>query len=160
MVCTDIAARGLDNLAIDHVILFDFPTSPIEYIHRAGRTARAGAKGRVTSLILKKDNALAAAIERAGEAKSDTLLHVQQARREATRRRRAEETARKDRQAELLDRTGSEATGSRDSSSLGYQKKSASRSYNPKAEVYSKKARKYQARYGGRQVVSKRRRAR
>lgn len=39
LVTTDVAARGLD-LAPDHVILMDFPLNPIEYIHRAGRTAR------------------------------------------------------------------------------------------------------------------------
>src|SRR5690348_9486096 len=40
MVCTDIAARGLDLPAVDHVIMFDFPLNPIDYLHRSGRTAR------------------------------------------------------------------------------------------------------------------------
>lgn len=62
LVCTDLAARGLD-LAVDHVIMFDFPHSPIDYLHRTGRTARMGAKGKVTSLITKKDIALASEIE-------------------------------------------------------------------------------------------------
>eukprot|EP00170_Pyropia_yezoensis_P007709 contig_31739_g7733 len=34
LVATDVAARGLDNLAVDHVILFDFPASAVEYLHR------------------------------------------------------------------------------------------------------------------------------
>lgn len=34
MVCTDIAARGLDIPEIDHVIMFDFPLNPVDYIHR------------------------------------------------------------------------------------------------------------------------------
>ena len=55
MVCTDIAARGLDIPAIGHVILFDFPLNPVDYIHRAGRTGRAGRKGLVTSIIAKRD---------------------------------------------------------------------------------------------------------
>jgi superfamily II DNA/RNA helicase len=44
LVCTDLAARGLD-LVVDHVINFDFPLNPIDYLHRTGRTARMGAKG-------------------------------------------------------------------------------------------------------------------
>ena len=42
LVCTDIAARGIDIPEIEHVILFDFPLNPIDYIHRAGRTGRQG----------------------------------------------------------------------------------------------------------------------
>eukprot|EP01018_Ginkgo_biloba_P033778 Gb_33379 [translate_table: standard] len=62
LVCTDLAARGLD-LAVDHVIMFDFPLNPIDYLHRTGRTARMGAKGKVTSLVTKKDITLASQIE-------------------------------------------------------------------------------------------------
>lgn len=64
LVCTDLAARGLD-LAVDHVIMFDFPLTPIDYLHRTGRTARMGAKGKVTSLVTKKDITLASQIEEA-----------------------------------------------------------------------------------------------
>ncbi|CAO2185966.1 unnamed protein product [Urochloa humidicola] len=64
LVCTDLAARGLD-LDVDHVIMFDFPSNSIDYLHRTGRTARMGAKGKVTSLVAKKDVALAARIEEA-----------------------------------------------------------------------------------------------
>ncbi|THG18211.1 hypothetical protein TEA_017155 [Camellia sinensis var. sinensis] len=62
LVCTDLAARGLD-LDVDHVIMFDFPLTSIDYLHRTGRTARMGAKGKVTSLVAKKDQTLAARIE-------------------------------------------------------------------------------------------------
>ncbi|KAI5005274.1 hypothetical protein ZWY2020_032517 [Hordeum vulgare] len=62
LVCTDLAARGLD-LEVDHVIMFDFPKNSIDYLHRTGRTARMGAKGKVTSLIAKKDVGLATRIE-------------------------------------------------------------------------------------------------
>ena len=63
LVCTDIAARGIDIPAIEHVILFDFPLNSVDYIHRAGRTGRAGRKGVVTSLITKRDLVLSRAIE-------------------------------------------------------------------------------------------------
>lgn len=64
LVCTDLAARGLD-LDVDHVIMFDFPSNSIDYLHRTGRTARMGAKGKVTSLVAKKDFKLANLIEEA-----------------------------------------------------------------------------------------------
>ncbi|XP_038898304.1 DEAD-box ATP-dependent RNA helicase 39 [Benincasa hispida] len=64
LVCTDLAARGLD-LDVDHVIMFDFPSNSIDYLHRTGRTARMGAKGKVTSLVAKKDDILATRIEEA-----------------------------------------------------------------------------------------------
>ncbi|KAI3689325.1 hypothetical protein L2E82_47279 [Cichorium intybus] len=64
LVCTDLAARGLD-LDVDHVIMFDFPKNSIDYLHRTGRTARMGAKGKVTSLITKKDLTLADRVEEA-----------------------------------------------------------------------------------------------
>ena len=42
MICTDLAARGLDfgGTKVEHVVNFDFPMNPIDYIHRSGRTAR------------------------------------------------------------------------------------------------------------------------
>ncbi|CAM8938269.1 unnamed protein product [Rhodiola kirilowii] len=64
LVCTDLAARGLD-LDVDHVIMFDFPLNSIDYLHRTGRTARMGAKGKVTSLVSRRDQTLASRIEEA-----------------------------------------------------------------------------------------------
>ncbi|OIW07814.1 hypothetical protein TanjilG_32006 [Lupinus angustifolius] len=64
LVCTDLAARGLD-LDVDHVVMFDFPKNSIDYLHRTGRTARMGAKGKVTSLIARRDTILATRIEEA-----------------------------------------------------------------------------------------------
>ena len=68
MVCTDLAARGLDFGGgqagkVEHVVNFDFPMNPIDYIHRSGRTARAGATGKVTNLVTKKDRVLANEID-------------------------------------------------------------------------------------------------
>lgn len=55
MVATDIVARGLDIPHIAHVINYDLPQSPEDYIHRVGRTARAGATGRALCLLVPDD---------------------------------------------------------------------------------------------------------
>ena len=51
LVATDIAARGIDVDGISHVVNFDLPNVPETYVHRIGRTARAGAEGTAISLI-------------------------------------------------------------------------------------------------------------
>ena len=67
LVCTDALARGLDLPAVDHVVNFDFPASVDLYIHRSGRTARAGMAGTVTTLVTPHRKQLAAEIVRAVE---------------------------------------------------------------------------------------------
>ena len=64
VVATDVAARGLD-LPITHVINFDVPEDADQYVHRAGRTARAGKQGRVFTIVTEADGAHAEAAERA-----------------------------------------------------------------------------------------------
>ena len=56
LVATDIAARGLDVDNIQHVINFDLPHVPEDYIHRIGRTARMNTKGWATSFVTGEDN--------------------------------------------------------------------------------------------------------
>lgn len=65
IVCTDLAARGLDIPQVDHVIMFDFPLNAMDYLHRSGRTARGAGRGKVTALIAKRDRVLATAIQQA-----------------------------------------------------------------------------------------------
>lgn len=55
LVATDIAARGLDVPHIQHVINYDLPMMEEDYVHRIGRTARAGATGEAVSLVLPQD---------------------------------------------------------------------------------------------------------
>jgi ATP-dependent RNA helicase DeaD len=55
LVCTDVAARGIDLSHLTHVINFDFPESPESYVHRTGRTGRAGRTGTAISLITPGD---------------------------------------------------------------------------------------------------------
>ena len=64
LVATDIAARGIDVDALSHVINFDVPNSPDDYVHRVGRTARAGATGDAFLFVSPEDEGHLRAIER------------------------------------------------------------------------------------------------
>ncbi len=64
LVATDVAARGLDIPHIEHVINYDLPQSAEDYIHRIGRTARAGAEGSAMCLVTPADKAKWNAINR------------------------------------------------------------------------------------------------
>lgn len=55
LVCSDVAARGLDISAVSHVFNYDVPMSPDDYVHRIGRTGRAGQSGRAWMLTTKED---------------------------------------------------------------------------------------------------------
>jgi len=64
LVATDIAARGIDVEALSHVINFDVPASPDDYVHRVGRTARAEATGDAFLFVSPEEEADLRAIER------------------------------------------------------------------------------------------------
>ncbi len=88
LVATDIAARGLDIDDVDMVVNFELPREPEDYVHRIGRTARAGRKGRAVTFIGRRDFSLLARIERFVGVKMQrekvmTGAQVEQVRRES-----------------------------------------------------------------------------
>jgi len=64
LVASDVAARGLDVKGVSHVFNFDVPWQPDDYVHRIGRTGRAGAKGTAITLATKADGELVERIEK------------------------------------------------------------------------------------------------
>jgi len=72
LVATDIAARGLDIEELPHVVNYDLPHVAEDYVHRIGRTGRAGAEGAAVSLVSHEDRPLLAAIERLMNRKVET----------------------------------------------------------------------------------------
>ncbi|HVT60274.1 MAG TPA: DEAD/DEAH box helicase [Thermoanaerobaculia bacterium] len=123
LVATDIAARGIDVEALSHVINFDVPNVPDDYIHRVGRTARAEATGDAFTLVAPQEQGELVAIERAigrrlpqltlpgfdYQAKSAERLEIPLAERiAAIRARKAEERARA---REKADRKAQQAAG-------------------------------------------------
>jgi len=85
LVCTDRAARGVDfaAAAVDHVVLFDFPSDPADYVRRVGRTARAGRTGAVTVLAYGWQLPVARSV-----------MKQQQQRRGQTKKKRTNDTGR------------------------------------------------------------------
>jgi superfamily II DNA/RNA helicase len=55
LIATDVASRGIDISTISHIINFDLPTNVEDYVHRIGRTGRAGAKGVACSFVSFKE---------------------------------------------------------------------------------------------------------
>ena len=64
LVATEVASRGLDIKELPHVVNYELPNVPEDYVHRIGRTARAGATGRAVSLVSPDEASLLRDIER------------------------------------------------------------------------------------------------
>jgi superfamily II DNA/RNA helicase len=101
LVASDVAARGLDIKGVSHVFNYDTPWHPDDYVHRIGRTGRAGAKGRAFTLVTPEDAEAIGNVEKltgmqipvfeAGAAEPEKEREEERPRREARpRRERAE----------------------------------------------------------------------
>ena len=116
LVASDVAARGLDIKGVSHVFNFDTPWHPDDYVHRIGRTGRAGAKGRAFTFVSEEDAEAIANVEKlTGSAikvfgkedvrvdLSEVIARAEAAKAEAPREEREErperETSRKPRRA-------------------------------------------------------------
>ena len=97
LVATDIAARGIDVEGISHVINFDFPPAPEDYIHRIGRTGRAEASGRAFSFVTSDDHASVRALEKTIR-KSIERQSIQRFEQETARSSEPHESRNSDRQ--------------------------------------------------------------
>ena len=64
LIATDVAARGIHVDGVAHVVNFDLPLEPEDYVHRIGRTGRAGATGKATTFVTPRDRGLVKQIER------------------------------------------------------------------------------------------------
>ena len=74
LVATDIAARGLDIPLLPHVINFELPNVPEDYVHRIGRTGRAGASGEAISLVSQEEKAYLRDIEKLLDQKLEMVI--------------------------------------------------------------------------------------
>lgn len=96
LVCSDVAARGLDVSGVSHVFNFDVPFNADDYVHRIGRTGRAGASGKAWTLVTEDDAQLVAAINKLVGKEIPTERHAK-AERQETEKADAPKSPRRDR---------------------------------------------------------------
>jgi len=87
LVATDVAARGLDIQDVTHVVNYDVPENPEDYVHRIGRTARAGKTGKAITFVTKEERHLVRAIESFGRTKIEHHEVPESAGRDTVQRR-------------------------------------------------------------------------
>lgn len=91
LVATDVASRGLDVPHIEHVINYDMPDNPEDYIHRIGRTARADKSGTAVSLISGKDKSKWKAVQRFLKGDEDDIILEKEPRKRRSFRQKGDE---------------------------------------------------------------------
>jgi len=111
LVASDVAARGLDIKGVSHVFNYDTPWHPDDYVHRVGRTGRAGAKGRAFTLVTPEDAEAIANVEKLtgiaipvfelGAAAGDQSAPEKPMRERESRERKPERPRRESREREI-----------------------------------------------------------
>jgi superfamily II DNA/RNA helicase len=99
LVASDVAARGLDVKGVSHVVNYDVPWHPDDYVHRIGRTGRAGATGKAFTLMTPDDAEAVAQIEKLTSTKIERVGKPSPTPRTATAEPAAEKPARRSRKA-------------------------------------------------------------
>lgn len=74
LIATDVAGRGIDVDDVAHVVNFDLPMEPEDYVHRIGRTGRRGKKGIATSFVIDRDRETLRGIERIMKARDENFV--------------------------------------------------------------------------------------
>ncbi|HEV2642146.1 MAG TPA: DEAD/DEAH box helicase, partial [Candidatus Elarobacter sp.] len=162
LVATDIAARGIDVEELGHVVNFDVPMVPEDYIHRVGRTGRAEATGDAFTFVAPEEDAELRAIERAISrrlprvtvpdfdygAKSDQLEIPRGERIAAIRAKKAEDRARAAAKAERRSTQGA-STSARKSTAPAPRQRAASHATTAGASAPAKKRRRRRGGGGG-----------
>jgi superfamily II DNA/RNA helicase len=105
LVASDVAARGLDVKGVSHVFNFDVPWQPDDYVHRIGRTGRAGAKGTAITLATREDADNIASIEKLTGTKIARLDTVPKKEASAVEQPRREKREQRPKRAERTERT-------------------------------------------------------
>ncbi len=124
LIATDIAARGIDVDAVSHVINYEIPNVPESYVHRIGRTARAGAEGIAISLVDNEERAYLRDIERL----TRLTIPSTDRRNDATLVAPAESRAERD--AERADLSPGGSRGQRQGRNFGGQRGSGQRGWD------------------------------
>ena len=97
LVASDVAARGLDVKGVSHVVNYDVPWHPDDYVHRIGRTGRAGATGKAFTLMTPEDAEAVAQIEKLTSTKIERVGKTASARRDDDSAPAAEKPSRRPR---------------------------------------------------------------
>jgi superfamily II DNA/RNA helicase len=101
LVASDVAARGLDIKGVSHVFNFDAPWHPDDYVHRIGRTGRAGAKGKAFTFVTKADEEAIDSIEKLIGVKISRVGKVEEPDQEKTEREERRPAAKRERAAKV-----------------------------------------------------------
>jgi superfamily II DNA/RNA helicase len=134
MICSDVAARGLDIPALSHVFNFDVPSHAEDYVHRIGRTGRAGIEGHAYTIAVPEDRKYIEAITRLIGRKIPPIIETE------TVKTNNKETGVKHTKPFEKNAKKSAVQANNDAQSIGSNKGVRKRGHNRKKETKVKKA--------------------